>query len=932
MAYVNVKDWSVDQVTEWLKGLDDKVLMYTKSFLNNGVTGNQLLQFRADDLENLGVKLIGHQEIILEGVEHLRNFHYELEKENIQLFALRLSCAANSLFKELQYAADGSETVQTETMAGVHNIILTVKPLVCWLKRSPFVNDREYVDKQSQLLKLCVEMAFTAHRDKFSQIPVTTIRNNCEKLVRLADYIIQDVKDPLILQPASLELTTLRKKEQELGLYIFPSYLAVHQIAEVKHGSPAHLSRKIEKGDEIVQVNYQTVVGWYREKVMLLLQDSSPEVLLTLKKRPQHTKVYGPIYMKPYRLPSKKRGTPYSRWNENLPSPRLLTINDLPQIPLPKPTTKTSLQELETESSSDNDTDTPDSPLNESSPTLFPLKSRPVLQRRNTITGASPTSMKPYPGIEQFLKMYKPEALHSSSYHIQNNKFEDESSLLRDKSVSCSHGLELTPRPTTVIGISQNRAINRQNSIKNGVQDKGNSKKVMFEENNIVLKNYYNSNLIKDVKNTLCDGLKLNEEKSVSVNSLNSLSGTKETIDFIDEAEDLTDRSNMLTKDNNEGQDQDDTNKSPKLEDAKEKLFCSEFKDVHVHNIIKKFDEKITLHETVSVKAKVTKTVTMINTENVFIKTETNNNEENSHKQIEENDSSRTIETQYLEDSVKYELGIPIIETRNVYVIAPPKENPLITQENSVVDVPPKPPPRTIVQDSYKPKYPADSPKPFIDPARRQQTYQKEHNIIPIMQQRPEIVIQKPPIHSSNDSSISALHYQKNILDIKPDIVEHASELVMQTPLRKSDCKYNSTLPGKMPKSEQDSEVPKINTSTPKSLTMSKVSPTNSIVRAMMYSNKNRNGKKKNTLTAKKRKVSVNDVSPGDMEGFLYQRFRTRDGQKAYWDKLWFVLIGNRLYGFSSKEALKADVLIYLTGFTVCHATEVSIENDLFGL
>lgn len=50
------------------------VLPYAKSFLNNGVTGNQLLQFRADDLENLGVKIIGHQEIILEGVEHLRNF------------------------------------------------------------------------------------------------------------------------------------------------------------------------------------------------------------------------------------------------------------------------------------------------------------------------------------------------------------------------------------------------------------------------------------------------------------------------------------------------------------------------------------------------------------------------------------------------------------------------------------------------------------------------------------------------------------------------------------------------------------------------------------------------------------------------------------------------------------------------------------------
>ena len=37
------------------------------------MTGQQLLSFRPDDLELLGITKIGHQEIILEGVEHLRN-------------------------------------------------------------------------------------------------------------------------------------------------------------------------------------------------------------------------------------------------------------------------------------------------------------------------------------------------------------------------------------------------------------------------------------------------------------------------------------------------------------------------------------------------------------------------------------------------------------------------------------------------------------------------------------------------------------------------------------------------------------------------------------------------------------------------------------------------------------------------------------------
>ncbi|KAI4464624.1 connector enchancer of kinase suppressor of ras [Holotrichia oblita] len=488
--------------------------------------------------------------------------------------------------------------------------------------------------------------------------------------------------------------------------------------------------------------------------------------------------------------------------------------------------------------------------------------------------------------------MYKPEALHSSSYHIQANKFEDESGLLRDKSASCSHGLELTQRPTTVIGISQNRLVNRQNSIKAAIvaQEKNNNKKVIFEENNIVLKNYYNSHLAKETKNTFCEGLKPNEEKSVSVNSLNSLSGTKETIDFIDEAEDLTDRSNMLTKDNNEVE---------KVEDTK---------------------DKIIQHESVCVKTKVTKSVTTINNENISTKTENNVSTE---EKITEINVKTSESVEFSDECVKYELGIPIVETRNTYIIAPE-----ITAENANTDVPPKPPPRTSISDNYKPKYPADSPKPLIDPLKRHQNYFKDHPIS-LNQHKSEIVVQKPPIHTSSESVMSTQqHYQKNILDVPPDVIEHTFDF--QTTTRKSDVKFVSTSMGKVLKSESETEVPKITTSTPKNLSMSKVSPTNSIVRAMMYSNKSRNGKKKNTLTAKKRKVSVNDVSPGDMEGFLYQRFRTRDGQKAYWDKLWFVLIGNRLYGFTSKESVKADVLIYLTGFTVCHATEVKSRSNAF--
>lgn len=47
---------------------------YVKSFTNNQIDGERLLNLRPYELEQLGVKSIGHQEIILEAVEQLKNF------------------------------------------------------------------------------------------------------------------------------------------------------------------------------------------------------------------------------------------------------------------------------------------------------------------------------------------------------------------------------------------------------------------------------------------------------------------------------------------------------------------------------------------------------------------------------------------------------------------------------------------------------------------------------------------------------------------------------------------------------------------------------------------------------------------------------------------------------------------------------------------
>ena len=60
------------------------------SFLNNNVTGRGLLNITVDDLYKLQVEKVGHQEIILEALEHLRNLRHNLDSENLQVWPLML--------------------------------------------------------------------------------------------------------------------------------------------------------------------------------------------------------------------------------------------------------------------------------------------------------------------------------------------------------------------------------------------------------------------------------------------------------------------------------------------------------------------------------------------------------------------------------------------------------------------------------------------------------------------------------------------------------------------------------------------------------------------------------------------------------------------------------------------------------------------------
>lgn len=221
-------------------------------------------------------------------------------------------------------------------------------------------------------------------------------------------------------------------------LIIIINLFIYFSITDIKYNSPAHVSGKIEDGDEIIQINYQTVVGWDFKRVLQQLEESPPDVLLTLKKRPRHTKIYGQIYMKPYRLPSKKRSLPY-RFNENLPSPRieLMPSQNFPMlIPLPE---KNNLSDTDSSSASSISIPAESIKTNDKDLRLYLSKPRAVLQRRNTICGDQASGIR---GRIMFL-------------HEINMQRNGEGNSLRDKSVSFGFGLEMSSaeRPNTCIGM-----------------------------------------------------------------------------------------------------------------------------------------------------------------------------------------------------------------------------------------------------------------------------------------------------------------------------------------------------------------------------------------------------------------------------------------------------------------------------------------------
>ncbi|XP_078002756.1 connector enhancer of kinase suppressor of ras 2 isoform X4 [Phascolarctos cinereus] len=302
-----VSKWSPSQVVDWMKGLDDCLQQYIKNFEREKISGDQLLRITHQELEDLGVTRIGHQELILEAVDLLCALNYGLETENLKTLSHKLNASAKNLQNFIigrrrsgHYDGRTSRKLPNDFLTSVVDLIGAAKSLLAWLDRSPFAAVTDYSLTRNSVIQLCLELTTIVQQDCTVYETENKILHVCKTLSGVCDHIISLSSDPLVSQSAHLEVIQLAniKPSEGLGMYIKSTYDGLHVITGTTENSPADRCKKIHAGDEVIQVNHQTVVGWQLKNLVNALREDPSGVILTLKKRPQSMLTSAPALLK----------------------------------------------------------------------------------------------------------------------------------------------------------------------------------------------------------------------------------------------------------------------------------------------------------------------------------------------------------------------------------------------------------------------------------------------------------------------------------------------------------------------------------------------------------------------------------------------------------------------------------------------------------
>lgn len=356
MAFIDISAWTTKHVVDWLRGVHKTLENFDLSpILDNKVDGTRLLMMGPENITDLLNVDVDTSEAIIEGAEMLRYLQFESRYETLQSLMLKLACKSRFLLNHLMQgepspkliplssttttpmpssfvptdgtknffdfskidsnlslssAKPGQQRVTLQTLDSVSDILEYIKYIVNWLDKSKLSDIKLNGEFKSILLRLAVELASTSQRDQFVEYPNDILKKTCKFLADYCDYIVIAFVDADYVQSCRLDIVGLTKKSnhKDYGFTIRGPLFWFHLVDNVSLSSGAHVSGRISNGDELIQIDYQTVVGWPLESVIDLLNRYPIEVTLTLRKKPfqESNNCIASSVLKPFPIPLKK--------------------------------------------------------------------------------------------------------------------------------------------------------------------------------------------------------------------------------------------------------------------------------------------------------------------------------------------------------------------------------------------------------------------------------------------------------------------------------------------------------------------------------------------------------------------------------------------------------------------------------------------------
>uniref|UniRef100_A0A3Q1GZW0 Cnksr family member 3 n=1 Tax=Anabas testudineus TaxID=64144 RepID=A0A3Q1GZW0_ANATE len=297
----SVQDWwtgKTGSVQDWWTGLDDCLQQYIPSFQLQQVDGEKLLRMSHQELLSLGVSRVGHQELVLEAVDLLCALNYGVESDNLKTLVGKMRAAHHGLNsavsqrrKNPSYHNKNSHQPSNEFLTAVVELIGAAKSLLGWLDRTPLTSANDFTSTKSRIIQLCLELTSTVQKDCTVYEMEEKILEVSQALNAICEKTVQETSDPSKTEMACLEEVQITniKPGEGLGIYIKSTYDGLHVITGTTENSPADKTQRIHAGDEVIQVNQQTVVGWQLKHLVEKLRGESGSVTLVVKKRPSGT-------------------------------------------------------------------------------------------------------------------------------------------------------------------------------------------------------------------------------------------------------------------------------------------------------------------------------------------------------------------------------------------------------------------------------------------------------------------------------------------------------------------------------------------------------------------------------------------------------------------------------------------------------------------